>query len=42
MTKLHVSIENQTAYPPLFIEEIFEVLVRRSFEAQKSAESASA
>jgi hypothetical protein len=33
---------NQTAYPPLFIQEIFKVFVRRSFEAQKSAESASA
>jgi len=42
MTKLRVPIVNQTAYPPLFIQEIFKVFVRRSFEAQKSAESASA
>jgi hypothetical protein len=42
MTKLHAPIVNQTAYPLLFIEEIFKVLVRRSLESQKSAESASA
>jgi hypothetical protein len=42
MKKLHVPIVNQTAYPPLFIEEIFKALVRRSVLAQKSVESASA
>ena len=41
MTKLHIPTVNQTAYPPLFIEEIFKAIVRRSFEAPKSAESAS-